>query len=104
MKRETKAQRVTRERSELLLQIWLIYDADGQGDWVNYTATAEQLARIVPAIRRIWGLEEKASFLLKDYCLDMWKDPQTLAKYMYRIGLRAIKNAPSYLVGVMEDE
>lgn len=104
MKRETKSQRITRERRELLLQVWLIYDADGQGDWENYSSSAEELARMVPVIRRLWELEEKAKGLLNDWNLKYWKDPQTLTKAMYESGLRPLKSAPGYLVGAMEDD
>lgn len=101
-KRGNKAAKERAARQALYTQLWLIYEADGQGDWENLNADATELARIVPQVVRIWEMDKlnengikKGGALLQPFSLDIWRDPLTLANAMFGRGFRAIV-APSY--------
>ena len=50
---------------------------------------AEELSRIVPAVKEIFGLEEQKAFLVSPANLHHYDSPESLAEVFWRHGLRA---------------
>lgn len=91
IKRLTKAQTVTAQKAALLRRVNDVY-AGAQGTkWTaDDFACAEQLGRVVPALRELFLPQHpQRGFAFEPHCLAYFDRPSTAADFLFREGFRA---------------
>ena len=88
-KRKTKAQREAEEYAALLQRITDIYSGAtgqewGDGDW----ATADNLSRVLPAIRELFETEA-GDWKFGLHAINYYDTAETAATFLYKNGVRA---------------
>lgn len=89
-KRLTAAQRKRQQIKALEQRLTDIYSgAFGSGFGEYDGASAEDLSRIVPAVRFIFKLYDDQSYLTDPYNLHHYHNPKMLTEFLYEHGVRA---------------
>lgn len=90
MKRKTKAQREAEQIEALRMRINDVYSGASGSCWDEEAEwpTAEQLSRIVPALRCIFEGESN-KHLFNPHHLDKYETPSRLAEFYFDQGVRA---------------
>lgn len=90
-KRKTKAQREAEQLAALEQRIRDIYSgACGRAMWCDDDfPCAEELSRIIPTVRDVFGERHPNWYVYQVRCLDRWELPGRVAEWLFELGFRA---------------
>ena len=90
MKRLTKSQREAKQRAALSQRVHDLYaGAWGRPVTEDDFCTAEDLSRVLPALKGAMTVTEPQDYVWCDHNLGEFNDPKTATEFLYRAGVRA---------------
>ena len=90
-KRKTAGQRRREQLDAFRTRLIDIYSGACGREFVvgDEWASAEELRRIIPAVREVFGTCRAVDYVYRPHCLEHWDDPAKLAEWLFEAGFRA---------------